>query len=308
MQHTRTSSGYTLAELLVVLMLLAFIAAIAIPIFLSQRDSAVQTAMRSDLGVVSSALNTRLLAWGGTPPDGALSICHTSSTFPTDPMPVNTCADGQWAATVAATGAAVTPALGGTLGNGVQIQGSVDEDGGFCLEATSEDTSSTYFITDESGSVLPGTCAGGSWVQTSPSPTATATAAAAVPGSPAGVYATSTTSSVTVYWDAVAGNTYAISLSGQPTQTVTAAATGQMTCLFPAASCDATAASGTLSAGSYVAQVRQQGDNAWGPSARVEIGIPVTVTATPTVTVTVTETPTPTPTSTSSPTPSPSAS
>lgn len=308
MRTVNRSSGYSLAELLVVLVILAFVAAIAIPIFLSQRDAAVNTAIRADLGVAASAINTRLLSWGGTPPDGDLAICHTSTSFPTDPMPENSCPDGRWETTIAATGLALTPALDGTLGSSVRIQGFIDADGDFCLEGSSDDTASTYFVTSGDDTVLPGTCAGGSWVQASPSPSATVTTAAPVPGAPSGVYVTTTTSSATVHWDAVDGETYAISLSGQPTRTVTATATEQMTCLFPAATCDAVSASGTLSAGSYTAQVRRQGTDAWGPATRAEFGIPVTVTATPTVTVTVTETPTASPTETSTPTPSPSPS
>jgi len=288
---THRSSGYSLAELLVVLVIVALLAAITIPILLSQRSSATNTAIRTDLGVVAAAVNTRLLAWGGTPPSGAVAICHLNALYPTDPVPVNTCPQGRWESVIAATGGSVVPALSGSIGTNVRIQGFIDEEGNYCLEGTSPDSDATFFTTADDETIRSGTCVSGGWVQASPPEAPELDTPVTVPAAPANVYVTTTSDSATVYWDAIAGETYSVTISGQPTRTVTAGATGTASCLFPALTCGSASTTSALSAGTYVAQVRRKGDAAWGPASRIEFGIPVSVTATPTVTVTVTEEP-----------------
>src|SRR6478735_10523623 len=56
--HESNDEGFTLIELLTVILIISILAAIAIPIFLSQRQKAVESGMRSDLRSVANAMET----------------------------------------------------------------------------------------------------------------------------------------------------------------------------------------------------------------------------------------------------------
>ena len=54
----RTDEGFTLIELLVVIIIIGILAAIAIPLFLSQRKQATEASMKSDLRTVANEMET----------------------------------------------------------------------------------------------------------------------------------------------------------------------------------------------------------------------------------------------------------
>jgi type IV pilus assembly protein PilA len=62
----RDESGFSLIELLVVIVIIAILAAIAIPIFLSQREKAYETSMQSTLKDASTAVEARAVDDLGT--------------------------------------------------------------------------------------------------------------------------------------------------------------------------------------------------------------------------------------------------
>jgi type IV pilus assembly protein PilA len=79
--------GFTLIELLVVMIIIGILAAIAIPVFLSQRQKGYDASVKSDLRTIANELesyNTDAQAY----PTGAITVAAGVATIGTDPTTI----------------------------------------------------------------------------------------------------------------------------------------------------------------------------------------------------------------------------
>ena len=72
--------GFTLIELLVVILIIGILAAIAIPMFLNQRKSAVDASVQSDLKNAATIVETWMVKNPSTTPDTASVATSASAT------------------------------------------------------------------------------------------------------------------------------------------------------------------------------------------------------------------------------------
>ncbi|WP_258723191.1 type IV pilin protein [Cellulomonas sp. NS3] len=71
MRRVRHDDGFSLVELLVVIIILGILAAIAVPALVNQRNKAYDASLRSDLRTVATAMEIARTA------DGELAVTHT---------------------------------------------------------------------------------------------------------------------------------------------------------------------------------------------------------------------------------------
>jgi len=97
--------GFTLIELLVVVIIIGILAAIAIPVFLNQRKSAVDASMKSDLRTVATSMETYLTSNNAYPKTVAEIGTVALSSGNTIAVVVNTAGDAYTLHATRTTGA-----------------------------------------------------------------------------------------------------------------------------------------------------------------------------------------------------------
>lgn len=233
-------SGFTLAEMLVVIVIIGIIGAIAIPSALNQRTQAIEAGMEADLLATSASVDVILSTWRGVPP-AETAITTSGTTWSATPDGLATVASGE-------------------ISDSSSMTGTIWTDGSYCLAISNTSTGSTLIYRSDTRDVVPGTCPltaiGG--VGTLPD-----TITLSLPAMPGGLTATSSVDNqIDVSWDSVSGATsYTVSVAGISTQEVTVT-NATFTGITP---------------GTYTVVVYAQNDNGAGPGAYASVAVSGTI-------------------------------
>lgn len=271
----REEKGFSLVELIIAIAIVATLAAIAVPIVLTQRTASVTAAEKADILNVSGQLQNALQGWRGAPPAQVAVTTNTSATPPT------------WTATPAG----LSVAAKGNLSVGTDIEGTMWTDGSYAIYAnnaagkvllyrsdtqqvTTTTLTSAQAIAGDPGNspspIQPGTALGGTG--TLPSSTD-----AGLPGAPtisSATVSSTISSNVIVTWTAASGSPtgYVVKVTGSSSVLVGSGATTATVTNVPSAP------NGSLTAYVYATNANGTGPGATMPVSGT-VGSPVWITA-----------------------------
>jgi type IV pilus assembly protein PilA len=137
-RNDENDEGFTLIELLVVIIIIGILAAIAIPVFLSQKSKGYEASMKSDLRTAAQEVessNVDNQNYAAVPFATAVSVPGTSKVV---------------AGTPGLIGANPTVSL--STGNSILLVGALGN--AFCLKATSTKTAAIWWYSSDNGGLL----------------------------------------------------------------------------------------------------------------------------------------------------------
>jgi prepilin-type N-terminal cleavage/methylation domain-containing protein len=133
----KEEEGFTLIELLVVIIIIGILAAIAIPVFLSQRSKGYEASMKSDLRTAAQEVESQNVD----------NQNYLSTTFGTGTLTAGTSA-------VTGTNQTVGTNTNVTLSPGNTITWVAASSTAYCLKATSSKTTAVWYYSSDKGGVL----------------------------------------------------------------------------------------------------------------------------------------------------------